>query len=76
MEGQEVYGPGSWGITHVSCKLSVDIDFLNTTIKTPILQPALREVSDVGAVADDWWMNLSVCVAVQLTRAGRFLGVH
>lgn len=26
VEGQEAYGPGSWGITHLSCKLSVDTD--------------------------------------------------
>lgn len=35
MEGQEAYGPGSWGITHLSCKLSVDIDVLKKKKSKP-----------------------------------------
>lgn len=64
MESQEAYRPGSWGITHLSCKSGVDIDALKNKRKTTNAQPCSqlrvfqREASNVRAVTDDWWMRL------------------
>ena len=48
MEGQDSYGPGSWGITHLSCKLSGDTDVQGgkKDDKPTALQPALSLSSE------------------------------